>query len=55
MNILFVPYLTDTQNGFSGVRKCVRAIGNECYAAIAGSVRNHNDRRSDRYSITKIK
>jgi predicted amidohydrolase len=42
MNILFVPYLTDTQNGFSRVRNCAqaRAIENECYVAIAGSVGN---------------
>jgi predicted amidohydrolase/GNAT superfamily N-acetyltransferase len=42
MDILFVPYLTDTQNGFSRVRHCAqaRAIENECYVAIAGSVGN---------------
>jgi len=42
MNILFVPFLTDTQNGFSRVRHCAqaRAIENECYVAIAGSVGN---------------
>jgi predicted amidohydrolase len=42
MNILFVPYLTDTQNGFSRVRYCAqaRAIENECYVAIAGCVGN---------------
>lgn len=42
MDILFVPYLTDTQNGFSRVRNCAqaRAIENECYVAIAGSVGN---------------
>ena len=42
MKILFVPYLTDTQNGFSRVRHCAqaRAIENECYVAIAGSVGN---------------
>ncbi|MDD2564756.1 MAG: bifunctional GNAT family N-acetyltransferase/carbon-nitrogen hydrolase family protein [Salinivirgaceae bacterium] len=42
MNILFVPFLTDTQNGFSRVRYCAqaRAIENECYVAIAGSVGN---------------
>lgn len=42
MNILFVPYLTDTQNAFSRVRNCAqaRAIENECYVAIAGSVGN---------------
>lgn len=42
MNILFVPFLTDTQNGYSRVRYCARAraIENECYVAIAGSVGN---------------
>lgn len=42
MNILFVPFLTDTQHGFSRVRYCAqaRAIENECYVAIAGSVGN---------------
>lgn len=42
MEILFVPFLTDTQNGFSRVRNCAqaRAIENECYVAIAGSVGN---------------
>lgn len=42
MKILFVPYLTDTQNGYSRVRYCAhaRAIENECYVAIAGSVGN---------------
>lgn len=42
MKILFVPFLTDTQNGYSRVRNCsqARAIENECYVAIAGSVGN---------------
>ncbi|HET7360931.1 MAG TPA: bifunctional GNAT family N-acetyltransferase/carbon-nitrogen hydrolase family protein [Salinimicrobium sp.] len=42
MNILFVPFMTDTQNGYSRVRLCAqaRAIENECYVAIAGSVGN---------------
>jgi predicted amidohydrolase len=42
MDILFVPFLTDTQNGYSRVRLCAqaRAIENECYVAIAGSVGN---------------
>lgn len=42
MQILFVPFLTDTQNGYSRVRSCARAraIENECYVAIAGSVGN---------------
>jgi predicted amidohydrolase/ribosomal protein S18 acetylase RimI-like enzyme len=42
MEILFVPFLTDTQNGYNRVRFCAqaRAIENECYVAIAGSVGN---------------
>lgn len=42
MQILFVPFLTDTQNGYTRVRRCAqaRAIENECYVAIAGSVGN---------------
>lgn len=42
MDILFVPFLTDTQSGFSRVRHCAqaRAIENECFVAIAGSVGN---------------
>jgi len=42
MDILFVPFLTDTQNGYSRVSHCAqaRAIENECYVAIAGSVGN---------------
>lgn len=42
MQILFVPYMTDTQNGYLRVRACAqaRAIENECYVAIAGCVGN---------------
>ncbi|WP_075589824.1 carbon-nitrogen hydrolase family protein [Labilibacter marinus] len=42
MEMLFVPFLTDTQNGYSRVRNCAqaRAIENECYVVIAGSVGN---------------
>ena len=42
MQILFVPYMTDTQNGYLRVRTCAqaRAIENECYVAIAGCVGN---------------
>ena len=42
MKILFVPFLTDTQNSYSRVRNCAqaRAIENECYVAIAGSIGN---------------
>ena len=42
MQILFVPFMTDTQNGYTRVRCCAqaRAIENECYVAIAGSVGN---------------
>ncbi len=42
MNILFVPYWTDTKNSYLRVRLCAqaRAIENECYVAISGSVGN---------------
>ncbi|RZJ99917.1 MAG: GNAT family N-acetyltransferase, partial [Flavobacterium sp.] len=42
MDILFVPFLTDTQNGYTRVKQCAqaRAIENECYVAIAGCVGN---------------
>ena len=42
MQILFVPYLTDTQNAYSRVKVCAhaRAIENECFVVIAGSVGN---------------
>lgn len=42
MDILFVPFLTDTQNAYHRVRNCAqaRAIENECFVAIAGSVGN---------------
>ncbi len=42
MQILFVPFLTDTQNGYNRVRRCAqaRAVENECYVAIAGCVGN---------------
>ncbi len=42
MQILFVPFMTDTQNAYSRIKVCAqaRAIENECYVAIAGSVGN---------------
>ncbi len=42
MQLLFVPFLTDTQNSYMRVRCCAqaRAIENECYVAITGSVGN---------------
>jgi predicted amidohydrolase len=42
MEILFVPFLTDTQNGYFRIKNCAqaRAIENECYVAISGSVGN---------------
>lgn len=42
MEILFVPFATDMQNGYLRVRICsqARAIENECYVAISGSVGN---------------
>ena len=42
VNIIFVPFWTDTKSSFLRVQKCAaaRAIENECYVAIAGSVGN---------------
>nr|MBI1231283.1 GNAT family N-acetyltransferase [Cytophagales bacterium] len=42
MDILFVPFWTDTKNAFLRVSTCAkaRAIENECYVAITGSVGN---------------
>jgi predicted amidohydrolase len=42
MQILFVPFMTDTQNAYMRVRHCAqaRAIENECFVALTGSVGN---------------
>lgn len=42
VKILLVPYWTDTKNAYLRVRRCAqaRAIENECYVAITGSVGN---------------
>lgn len=42
MKLLFVPYWTDTKNAYERVRRCAqaRAIENECYVVITGSVGN---------------
>ncbi len=42
MDILFVPFWTDTKNGYLRVRSCAqaRAIENECYVVICGSCGN---------------
>jgi predicted amidohydrolase len=42
MTILLVPYWADTKNAYLRVRRCAqaRAIENECYVAISGSVGN---------------
>jgi predicted amidohydrolase/ribosomal protein S18 acetylase RimI-like enzyme len=42
LNILFVPYWTDNKNGYQRVRICAhaRAVENECYVVISGSVGN---------------
>lgn len=42
MQILFVPFWVDTKNGYLRVRRCAqaRAVENECYVAITGSVGN---------------
>jgi len=42
MMLLLVPFWTDTKNGYLRVRRCAqaRAVENECYVAISGSVGN---------------
>lgn len=42
MDILFVPFWTDTKNGYLRVRNCAqaRAVENECYVVICGSCGN---------------
>ena len=42
VDLICVPFWTDTKNGFLRVRNCAqaRAIENECYVAITGSVGN---------------
>lgn len=42
MQILFVPFWTETKNGYQRVRHCAqaRAIENECYVVLSGSVGN---------------
>lgn len=42
LEILFVPFWTDTKNSYLRVRHCAqaRAIENECYVVIAGNVGN---------------
>ncbi len=42
LQLLFVPFWTDTKNAYLRVRNCAqaRAIENECYVVIAGSVGN---------------
>ncbi|MDX1589003.1 MAG: bifunctional GNAT family N-acetyltransferase/carbon-nitrogen hydrolase family protein [Oleiphilaceae bacterium] len=42
VDIIFVPFWTDTKNGYLRVRNCAaaRAIENECYVVITGSVGN---------------
>ena len=42
IKLLFVPFWTDTKNGYLRVRRCAqaRAIENECYVVIAGSTGN---------------
>lgn len=42
MRILFVPYWTDTKSAYLRVRRCAqaRAIENECYVVMTGSVGN---------------
>ena len=49
MDILFIPFLTDTQNGYSRVRNCAqaRAIENQCYVLSSAQGGFHlNQRRT---------
>ncbi|MEJ5053941.1 bifunctional GNAT family N-acetyltransferase/carbon-nitrogen hydrolase family protein [Sphingobacterium sp. MYb382] len=58
LQILFVPFMTDTQNGYLRVRACAqaRAIENECYVAIAGCVGNlpHVNNMDIQYSQSAV-
>lgn len=42
VEIIFVPFLTDTRNAYNRIRKCseARAVENQCYVVIAGCVGN---------------
>ena len=42
MQILLVPFWADTKNGYLRIRRCAqaRAIENECYVAVSGSIGN---------------
>jgi predicted amidohydrolase len=56
--ILFVPFWTDTKNAYQRVRYCsqARAIENECFVAITGSVGNlpHAENMDIQYSQSAI-
>lgn len=58
MDILFVPYWTDTKNAYLRVRRCAqaRAIENECYVVISGSVGNlpHVENMDIQYSQSAV-
>jgi predicted amidohydrolase len=58
MQILFVPFWTDSQNAYHRVRYCAqaRAIENECYVVLAGSfgsVRG-NDVIDNQYALSAV-
>jgi predicted amidohydrolase/GNAT superfamily N-acetyltransferase len=56
--IIFVPFWTDTKNAYQRVRYCsqARAIENECFVAITGSVGNlpHAENMDIQYSQSAI-
>lgn len=56
--LIFVPFWTDTKNAYQRVRYCsqARAIENECFVAIAGSVGNlpHAENMDIQYSQAAI-
>ncbi len=58
VQIIFVPFWTDTKNAYQRVRLCAqaRAIENECYVAIAGSVGNlpHVDNIDIQYAQSAV-
>ena len=55
MDILFVPFLTDNQNGYTRIRHCsqARAIENECYVGYCGLCRQFARREKYGYPISQ--
>ena len=55
-NIIFVPFCTDDRQGYLRVRYCAqaRAIENQVYTCIAGTVGNFNPCREHGHSVCTI-